>query len=260
MSDVPKLSIIIVSWNVKDLLEKNLTQLSMLQHLEGPFEVIVVDNGSRDGSARMVRESFPWVRLIHNDFNAGFSRACNHALRLAKGEVLLLLNPDMSVDPGTLSRTARELQERKDIGVLGVRLLGDDGKIIASVRRDPTLRDQLAILFKLPHFFPHINDRYLCIDRDLSLSQDVDQIRGSYFAFRRDVLERVGFLDDRFFLWFEEVDFCRRVRLQGLRIRYCAEVTCHDFVGRSFAQVSLLRKQMMFFRSALQYFLKWKLT
>ncbi len=259
-SDTPKLSVIIVSWNVRDLLQKNLTQLHVLQQSEGPFEVYVVDNGSHDGSARMIREDFSWVHLIHNDYNAGFAHACNQALAHVQGEVVVLLNPDMFVDAGTFFRTHQELTQRHDIGVLGVRLLDDQGNVISSVRRDPTVFNQLAILLKLPRLFPTMNRRYLCADLDLSLSQDVEQVRGSYFAFRREILARVGLFDERFFLWFEEVDFCRRVRLHGFLVRYCADVTCRDFFGRSFAQVSVFKKQRMFFTSALKYFLKWGLA
>lgn len=113
------------------------------------------------------------------------------------------------------------------------------------------------MLLKLPHVFPRIHDRYLAKDFDYAVSQDVEQIRGSYFAFRREIIEYVGMLDERFFLWFEEVDFCKRVRGHGLRIRYCADAVCRDFVGKSFAQVSVWKKQRMFFTSAWKYFRKW---
>ncbi len=252
-----KISVVIVSWNVRDLLKQNLAQLFALRHDEFPVEVFVVDNGSKDGSAHMVRDEFPWVHLVQNDYNAGFSKACNQAIRMAKGDVILLLNPDTRVEAGTLEFTHRQLMEHRDIGVLGVRLLDGNGGVVRSVRRDPTLRDQLAVLLKLPHVFPKIIDRYLAKDFDYAISQDVEQVRGSYFAFRRDILPYVGMLDERFFLWFEEVDFCRRVRANGLRIRYCAEAVCRDFVGKSFAQVSFWRKQGMFFSSAWKYFWKW---
>ncbi len=253
----PKMSIVIVSWNVHDLLEKNLLQLDALRSDVLPFEVFVVDNGSRDGSARMVRERFPHVHLIQNDYNAGFAKACNQALHLATGDVILLLNPDMCVLPGALEKTYTELMERKDIGVLGVKLLNDHDAIIPSVRRDPHLRDQLSVALKLPHVFSKILDRYVCKDLDLAVSHDVEQVRGSYFAFRREILERIGMFDERFFLWFEEVDFCKRARLYGLRVRYCADATCRDFVGRSFVQVSFWKKQRMFFSSAAKFFWKW---
>ncbi len=256
---MPKISVVIVSWNVREVLEQNLAQLFTLQHDDFPVEVFVVDNGSKDGSARMVRENFSWVHLVQNDYNAGFAKACNQAIRIAKGEVILLLNPDNRVEAGTLERTYQELMDHNDIGVLGVRLLNEDGGVVPSVRRDPTLLDQLAILLKLPHFFPHIVDKYLAKDFDYAVSQDVEQVRGSYFAFRRELIREIGMLDDRFFIWFEEVDFCRRIRGNGYRIRYCAEAVCRDLVGRSFAQVSLWRKQRLFFTSAWKYFWKWGL-
>jgi GT2 family glycosyltransferase len=251
------MSIVIVSWNVHDLLEKNLSQLDALRTDDFPFEVFVVDNGSRDGSARMVRERFPHIHLILNDYNAGFAKACNQALRLATGEVVLLLNPDMCVLPGALEKTYTELMERKDIGVLGITLRDEHDNIVPSVRRDPHLLDQLAVALKIPHVFPKLLDRYLCKDIDLAVSHDVEQVRGSYFAFRREILQRVGMLDERFFLWFEEVDFCKRVRLYGLTVRYCADVACRDFVGRSFMQVPFWKKQKMFFGSAGKFFWKW---
>ena len=254
---MPKISVVIVSWNVCELLRQNLAQLFALRHDDFPVEVFVVDNGSKDGSAHMVRDEFPWVHLVQNDYNAGFAKACNQAIRMAKGDVILLLNPDTRVESGTLELTHRQLMEHRDIGVFGVRLLDEKGDVVRSVRRDPTLRDQLAVFLKLPHFFPNINDRYLATDFDYAVSQDVEQIRGSYFAFRREILQYVGMLDERFFIWFEEVDFCRRVRGNDLRIRYCAEAVCRDFVGKSFAQVSVWKKQRMFFTSAWTFFWKW---
>lgn len=251
------MSIVIVSWNVRDLLQQNLAQLFALRNDNFPIEIFVIDNGSKDGSARMVREEFPLVKLVHNDYNAGFSKACNQAIRMATGDVVLLLNPDTRVELGALERTYHELMEHRDIGIFGVRLLDDKGEVVRSVRKSPTVRDQLAVFLKLPHFFPKINDRYLAKDFDYSVSQDVEQIRGSYFAFRRELVKYIGMLDERFFIWFEEVDFCRRVRGNGLRVRYCAEVVCRDFVGRSFAQVSFFKKQRMFFESAWKYFWKW---
>ena len=257
--DLPKLSIIIVSWNVREILKQNLARLSTLQSDDFLFEIFVIDNGSKDGSAKMVREEFPSVHLIQNDYNAGFGKACNQGLRMARGEVLLLLNPDMLVGEGALQKTYEKLKQNESIGVLGVKLIHENGELIRSVRRDPTVLSQMAIFLKLPHLLPHINDHYLAQDFDLSVSREVEQVRGSYFAFRRDVLERVGFLDERFFIWFEEVDYCKRVREKGLRVFYFAEVSCTDLIGRSFIQVPTWKKQLWFFKSALSYFLKWEI-
>lgn len=258
MRAVPKVSVIIVNWNVRGLLQKNLARLFALADQE-MLEVIVIDNGSADDSVHMLKQEFPQVHLIRNESNRGFAFACNQGLRLAKGEIFLLLNPDMLVGEGAIKHVYDTLTQRAEIGVMGVRLVREDGSGVASVRRDPGFLDQAAILLKLPHLFPNIVDRYLAKDFDDTKSQNVDQVRGSFFAFRRDVLDRVGFFDaDNFFIWFEEVDFCKRVRQLGLRIWYSADVSCTDLVGRSFVQRTTRWKQYHLSRSMIRYFRKWQ--
>jgi GT2 family glycosyltransferase len=253
----PKISLIIVSWNVREQLKDNLSRLFSLQTRD-TFEVLVIDNGSGDGTPSMLRSYFPSVHLIHNDTNRGFAYACNQGLRMAKGEVLVLFNPDMVMGKGVIDHTFQTLMTQKDIGVMGVKLQRPDGTVVASVRRDPGFSNQLAILLKLPHLFPHVTDHYLAKDFDYTVSQNVEQVRGSYFAFRRDVMETVGMLDaENFFIWFEEVDFCRRVREAGWRIWYDASVCCTDLVGQSFKQQSSRVKQARFSLSLARYFRKW---
>ncbi|MFH1253135.1 MAG: glycosyltransferase family 2 protein [Candidatus Uhrbacteria bacterium] len=256
--NVKKISLIIPSFNTREILKNNLESLFKLT-CRFPFEVIVVENGSSDGSAKMVHEEFPQIELIQNDWNSGFAHASNQGLRIARGEVLILLNADMVVKEGTLEKVFETLNERKEIGVLGVKLLKADNSILPSVRRDPDFWSQLAILLKLPHFFPKIVDNYLFKDFDYQKSAEVEQVRGSFFAFRRDVLDKVGFLDEKnFFFWFEEVDFCRRVRQTGLKVWYEASVSCLDLIGQSVKKVSFRKKQAMFSRSLTNYFFKWQ--
>ncbi len=257
MSERPLISIIIVNWNVRDLLQANLARLFALQHAP-LFEVIVVDNGSSDASVAMIKTAFKEVHLIRNETNRGFAFACNQGLRMAHGEMLLLLNPDMEVREGVLEHMVETLTQEKDVGVMGVKLLHEDGTVVASVRRDPGFIDQLAILLKLPHLFPTIIDQYLAKDFDYAVSQNVDQLRGSFFAFRRDVLEKVGPFDaENFFIWFEEVDFCKRVKAAGYRLWYSAQVVSTDLIGRSFRQRTVLWKQTQLGRSMAHYFKKW---
>ncbi|MDO8621698.1 MAG: glycosyltransferase family 2 protein, partial [bacterium] len=296
------LSIIIVSWNVREHLRANLARLFALHarqdnfelrhgapscmsevppsvrdvcsnvrqpeagcvrsctagHASRTFEVFVVDNGSHDGTAAMVRGEFPKVHLITNAWDAGFAGPNNQALRLARGEVCLLLNPDMLVEDGALDATYDALTRDRTIGVLGGRLLHADGTpIIGSVRRFPDVWSQLAIVLKLGRLFPRLLNRYLWDDLDFTRSQDVDQVRGSFFAFRRELLKTIGFLDAGYHLWFEEVDYCRRVRAAGLRVRYCAEAIARDYIGKGFAQMGHLEKQRIFTASMLRYFRKW---
>lgn len=254
----PKISIIIVHWNVRELMRQNLARLFSLRE-EIPFEVFVVDNASEDGSTQMVRQEFPWVQLLINDWNAGFAVAMNQALRHARGEVLLALNPDMLVGEQTLARAWEALMMHPNIGAVGVKLRAQDGSLVPSVRRDPSFADQLAILLKLPHLgmAKRATDRYHATDMDYGLTQVVEQVRGSFLAVRRDVFRVVGPWDERFFIWFEDVDYCRRVREAGYQVQYVADVSCQDAVGRSFAQVSTARKQRLFTQSMARYFGKW---
>lgn len=256
-SSVPELSIVIVTWNVRELLRANLERLFSLPH-QHMLEVLVVDNGSCDGTAYMVRNQFPHVHLITNAWDAGFAGPNNQALRLAKGEVVVLLNPDMLVEAGALDHTYETLMHDHSIGVMGIKLLGHENRPINSVRRDPDFWSQLCILLKLPHFFPNVIQRYLRSDFDYETSQDVDHVRGSFFAFRRALLETVGYLDDKnFHIWFEEVDYCKRVRQAGMRIRYDARVSVHDYFGKGFEQMRRFETQRIFTRSMLRYFWKW---
>ncbi len=251
-----KISIVIVSWNVRHLLEANLARLFSVS-CPYTFEVFVVDNGSHDGSARMVREQFPAVHLITNDWDAGFAGPNNQALRLAKGEVVILLNPDMLVEEGALEKTYDMLMQDKTIGVLGIRLNKESGTPIENVRRFPDIGSQLAVLLKYSHVFPHVMNQYLYRDFDYTKSQEVDQVRGSYFAFRRELLSTVGYLDAGFHIWFEEVDYCRRAKMAGMRVWYESSVSATDYVGRGMAQMKHLEKQLIFSASMIRYFKKY---
>lgn len=250
------ISIIIPCMNVREVVEKNLKQLFSLSD-SCEKEIIVITNGSEDGTPRMIRELFPDVSLIINDYNAGFSYACNQGLQIARGKYLLLLNPDMFVLNGVLDHVCQTLQKKKEVGVLGIKLKGEQGEQIKSVRRDPGFWDQIFILLKIPHVWKKTISRYLAEDFDYSVSQDVLHVRGAFFAFRRDVFEKVGLLDERYFVWFEEVDFCRRVREAGYTIFYDAQVESIDLVGREFKKLPLWFKQYHFSRSMALYFQKW---
>lgn len=255
--NAPQLTVVIVSWNVREALRANLARLHELAG-EIPTEVFVVNNASSDNSAAMVRTDFPWVRLIANAENRGFGAANNQALREARGEVVLLLNPDMLVTPGALRLAHDTLTGDQGIGVLGLRLIAEDGTTLHSVRNFPGFVDQFATLSKLAKVCPRLLDRHLAPDFDYRASRDVDQVRGSFFAFRRALLGTVGYFDEKsFFIWYEEVNFCKRVRAVGLRVRYLAAEGAHDFHGRSFAQVSLLLNQRRATRSLVNYAWKW---
>jgi len=249
------LSIIIVSWNVREKLKDNLRALYESQNVN--FEVFVVDNNSADASAEMVKRFYPRVKLIANQENLGFAKANNQAMKEASGKYILLLNPDMRVFDDTLSNMFSWMNAHENAWVAGCRLLDKSARIVKQVRRFPTLLDQLAIILKVPHIFPAVLDKYLRNDFDYSKSASVDSIRGGFFMIRREAVEKIGLLDERFFLWFEEVDYCRRVKEAGGQVWYMPTAECIDLMGQSFKQVNLAVKQKYFSDSMLKYFKKW---
>ena len=249
------LSIIIVSWNVKEKLKDNLRALFESRHAD--FEVFVVDNNSQDGSAAMVRRLYPQVKLIVNQDNLGFSRANNQAIKQASGKYILLLNPDMRVFDDTLSNMVSWLNWHKSAWVAGCKLVDENARVVKQVRRFPALFNQLAIILKIPHLWPAILNKYLWSNFDYTKSAAVDSIRGGFFIIKKQAIEKVGLLDERYFLWFEEVDYCRRVKETGAEVWYSNAAECIDLVGQSFKQVNLAIKQRYFRDSMLKYFRKW---
>ena len=255
------LSVIIVSWNVKDKLYSNLSAVFSSLGI-GSFEVFVVDNASTDGSADMVHQEFPQVRLIANQENLGFARANNLALKQASGEFILLLNPDMLPAADTLSKSLIWARSNPQAVVSGCRLISPDGQIIEQVRRFPHLFDQLLITLKLPHVFPVLLNSYLNKGFDYNKAAKVDSLRGAFFLINRVRYKEISGqdvpqLDERYFVWFEEVDFCRQIYRQGGEVWYCPEASCLDYVGASFKQLPRGQGQDYFSDSMIKYFAKW---
>ncbi len=255
------LTVIIVSWNVKEKLKLNLKALYESGG-DFKFETFVVDNNSHDGSAEMVRDNFPQVKLIVNTENRGFAAANNQAINLAQGKFVLLLNPDMLVNAETLFKMISWAGENTQAVVSGCKLSNEKGTIVKQVRRFPSLFDQLMIVFKIPHLFPAIVKKYLQLNFDYTVSQRVDSIRGAFFlinvgAYKKISNDKIPLLDERYFIWFEEVDFCREVYKLGGEVWYNADISCIDYVGQSFGQVKRITTQKYFRDSMLSYFQKW---
>ncbi len=256
------ISIIIVSWKVKEKLRANLTALSLaLAGLKA--EVLVVDNNSQDGTVDMIQSEFPEVKLIVNRDNLGFAKANNQGIKEASGDFILLLNPDMRVFPETIKAMLAWARLHPQAVVSGCRLETETGALVPHVRRFPRLTDQLAVILKLPHLFPHLLDAYLQADFDYQQAAKVDSIRGAFFLINCQVWEKIAgsakpLLDERYFIWFEEVDFCRQVYQYGGEVWYTPAARCIDYVGQSFGQVNLRLKQKYVQESMLKYFQKWQ--
>lgn len=250
------LSIIIVSWNVKDLLRENIKTIFEKTH-GIDYEIFVVDNDSKDGSAQMVASEFPEVNLIANNFNGGFAKANNQAIAHAKGRYVLLLNPDMRVHDTTLYDMVQWMDKHPEAGLAGCHLIDEKGNTVPHVRRFPGVIDQAATVLKVPHIIPNILNRYMMTDFDYLEQSEVPSIRGSFFMIRKEVIEKIGGLDERYFIWFEEVDYCKQVIEAGWKVMYTPAIQCTDYIGKSFAQVMGLKKQKMFTESMVKYFNKW---
>lgn len=250
------LSIIIVSWNVKEKLQENLKAIYASSG-NFSFEIFVIDNNSHDGSAQMVKKMFPGVKLVNNKSNLGFSKACNQGLVKSSGRYKLLLNPDMRVFEDTLDKMINILDKNPQADISGCKLVNTEGEVVKQVRAFPTFLDQLAILLKLPHLFPKIINKYLMLNFDYNQNSSVDSIRGAFFVIRSESFKLPIELDERYFLWFEEVDFCKQAKKEGKEVWYFSEVKCLDFVGQSFSQVKSSKTQKYFIDSMLKYFKKW---
>jgi len=255
MTDI---SIIIVSWKVKDLLRKCLESINAARG-DLKLEIFVVDNASNDGTAEMMKQDFTAVKLIASDKNLGFAKANNLALKQATGDYVLLLNPDTEIKSDTLAKSIAFMKSHLKCGALGPKMLYPDGSLQPSIRRFPKLWPIALMLLKLPKIFPHLKsiDNYLAADFDYLREQIVDQIMGAYIFMPRQAIEKVGYLDERFFIWFEEVDYCRRLKSAGYEVWYSPDVSIVHVGGKSFAQQATIAKQRLFFMSALKYFLKY---
>ncbi len=254
------LSIITVTWNSASLIREQIRSVvSGCKNIT--CEEIVVDNSSTDQTVEIVKNEFPEVTLIANKENKGFGAANNQGVIVAKGEYLLFLNPDMRVEPGSLDIILQWMREHPDVGIVSPKLVDEHGNLNwdATPRRFPRLWEQIALILKLPHLFPHLLDTYHMKEADFDKEQEVDSVRGSFFFMRREIVDKLGWaFDPRYFIWYEEVDACREAKRLGYKVVYSPVITCVDYIGQSFKQRSTLWKQKQFTASMLVYFKKWE--
>jgi len=255
------LQIVVVSWNVREYLERCLASLPAA--CEGmQWECVVVDNDSSDGSADMVKEKFAQderIDVLTNHDNLGFARACNQGAVQHKARYVLLLNPDTECPAGSLKNLVAESDKRPDVGVMGPQITYEDGSYQESVRRFPCVVDQAMVSLKLHHIWPgaKVLDRYFHRDLEKQKSQAVDQVMGACFLVKAACWDKIHGHDSRYFIWFEEVDFCKQAKELGWQIWYEPSVKIVHHGGQAFAKTFSLRKQLMFNRSLRAYMYKW---
>jgi GT2 family glycosyltransferase len=249
------LSIIVVSWNTRELLARCLESVrsdadTMARRR---VETFVVDNASTDGSARMVCSSFPWVRLVENAENTGFARANNQAIAEAGGRFMLLLNSDTVVRSGALETLVVFMENHPRAGACGARLLNVDGTLQPACHPMLTPARELWRLLFLDGIFPRAT--YPMHRWDTTTPRQVDVIKGACFLVRRSALQEVGSLDESYFMYTEEVDLCHRLALAGWERWWVPEAeVLHE--GEASSRQAPEAMYLQLYRSKLQFYRK----
>ena len=254
-----KISIIIVNYKVP----QSLCQcLRSLREADGyaEAEVIVVDNASDDGSKKLVTDEFREVKWIQLKNNIGFGKACNVGAKNATGKYLLLLNPDTLVSRNALSAAYEFVEQNPNVGLLGPKVLNGDGTLQKSCRRGfPTPQAALYHFTGLSRLFPksrkfgHYNMTWLDPDQE----GEVDAISGSFMFIKRGLFEALGGFDERFFMYGEDLDLCRRVKERGYAVWYYPAIQIIHSKGKSSAK-RLLQSRVAFYQAMVLYSQKYR--
>jgi len=230
-----ELSVIIVNYNVKYFLEQCLHSVySALKGIDA--EVFVVDNNSVDGSVALVKQKFPQVNLIENANNTGFSVANNQAIKVAKGKYILLLNPDTIVQEDTFLKVLKHMNENPNIGGLGIKMLDGKGNFLPESKRGlPTPAVAFYKIFGLAKLLPQSKTfgKYHLTFLDKDKTHEVDILSGAFMLLRKEVLDKIGLLDETFFMYGEDVDLSYRITQAGYKNCYFAESSIIHYKGES---------------------------
>jgi GT2 family glycosyltransferase len=234
-------SVVVVSWNTRDILRGCLHSI-FEQTKQVSFDVFVVDNNSRDGSAGMVRAEFPSVKLIANDQNRGFAAACNQGMRAAFARYTLLLNPDTIVLDEAISRCVRYADLYPDVGVVGCQVLENENRITPTGFSFPSPLNEFLALSGLSRMFPRsrLFGRPEMSWWDRHSERDVDVVTGMFMLVRREAIAQVGLMDEAYFVYSEEADWCYRFSQAGWRRVFtpCARIVHLDGGAKSTSQAS----------------------
>lgn len=253
----PEISIVVVSYNCLRHLSACIESLP-----EGagslPYEIIVVDNNSSDRTREMIRNETPHVRLIANTENLGFAKGCNLGIGAARGKYILLLNPDTIVGKGTLCRTHEYLEDNRDLAVAGCKVLRPNGNLDPSCKRElPSPWDAFCRMVGLSRLFPksRVFAKYDAGYLDENTRQRISLIDGCYMMLRSEALMDIGLFDERFFIYGEDLDWCKRAHSRGWSIGYDPSGTIIHVKGES-TRHSTFRMLYHFHRSMALYYRK----
>lgn len=237
----PAISVVIVSFNTKAVLRECLETL--FRHTGGlGCQVLLVDNASKDGSADMVAAEFPQVELLRSQVNLGFAAANNLAFPLARGRYVVLLNSDAFLDPEALSRSVAHMDAQPEVGLGGAMLVGRNGELQPSARIFPSLLNDFLTISGLAAARPRSRffGRFDRTWADPAVAAAVDWVPGAFSIIRRQVLEQVGYFDENMFIYYEEVDLCRRIKAAGHAVWYWPDIRVVHLGGESSKTVKRL--------------------
>lgn len=236
------ISIVIINRNCQSFLKRCIDSLFTLRsNLDS--EIIVIDNASQDKSVEFLEKNFPQVKLICNKNNLGYAKACNQGIKEAKSKYIFILNPDTGLLRGSLDEMLRFMEENPRCGILGPKLLDEDGKIQFSCRAFPTYSTAFFNRYSLlTRLFPHSKyaNRYLKTNWPHDNIQEVDWVSGAAMLIRRDCLDQIGKFDEEFFMYCEDVDICKRAKDKGWQIFYYPKLSFIHFIGRASGRTSFL--------------------
>jgi len=249
-------SVIIVSWNAREYLRQCLASLSS-EACRHPMEIIVVDNASSDGSVECVKKQYPHVRLIQNMANLGFARANNLGISASTGRYLCFVNSDVKVLKDCISRLVDYCEGHSEVGMAGPRVIGGDGKLQRSCRGFPSLWNMFCRALALDTFFPksRMFTGYSLSHWPHDALRPVDVLSGCFWFVRREALARVGLLDESFFMYGEDLDWCKRFWSNGWKVMYVPSAEAIHYGGASSSNAPLrffIERQ----RADLQYWRK----
>jgi GT2 family glycosyltransferase len=255
------LSIIILNWNAKDLLKDCIN--SIYENTKDlNYEIIIVDNNSSDGSCDMVKENFLHIEncdLIENKDNKGFASGNNQAIRIAKGNAILLLNPDTLINADVIKKTYECLVQDEKLGVTGCKVLNPDGTLQLACRRmAPRPKDAFFKLFGISKLFKSNKNltRYNLTHVSEDEFLDVDSVSGCFLMIKREVIDRIGLLDETFFMYGEEMDWCMRAKKEGYIVRYCPVGTIIHYKGESSKKLGV-KATYEFYRAMIIFYNKY---
>ena len=252
-------SICIVTYKAHDLLRECLNSI-YCSPVQASFEIIVVDNGSNDGTLEMLKADYPAIQVIANGANLGYTKPMNQALRRASGEYLIQLNPDTFVNSGALDTIYKYMQSNPQVGICAPKVLNRDGSMQWQCRRSEARPwDVITYFTRLGQLFP-ASPRfagYLMTYKSPDEIYEVQAVSGSCMIIRRTVIDEIGYLDEDYFAYQEDTDFCFRARLTGWKIVYLPLAQIIHYGAEGGTRVHPYRSVAEWHRSYFMYYRKW---